>query len=97
MALKRSSLHYNPDFSLPQTKAAMAWLQKIPMTYLVVGSLLLGLAPFTPMPHLVEKLIMLFQGALARPIDIFDLFLHAAFPVMLVIRLLLDARGAKPG
>jgi hypothetical protein len=39
--------------------------------------LLLGLAPFYPQPHLVEKLRMLLDGILKRPIDIFDLCWHA--------------------
>jgi hypothetical protein len=34
------------------------------------------LAPFRPMPHVVEKLLMLKNGVLTRPIDIFDLFYH---------------------
>jgi hypothetical protein len=36
---------------------------------------------------LVEKLRMLFQGTLSRPIDIFDLFYHLAPLVLLGIRL----------
>ena len=34
------------------------------------------LAPFKPMPHVLEKLIMLKNGTLTKPIDIFDLFYH---------------------
>ena len=54
----------------------MKWLDKIPFTMLVMISLMLGLAPFVPEPHVVEKLKMLFDGTLAKPIDIFDLFMH---------------------
>ncbi|MGF1612755.1 MAG: RND transporter [Gammaproteobacteria bacterium] len=66
----------------------MAWLDKIPLWLLVVLSLTLGLAPFYPEPHLWEKLKMLAQGNLTRPIDIFDLLLHAAAPVLLILKLL---------
>lgn len=45
--------------------------------YLVPLALLLGFAPFFPQPHIVEKLRMLFDGTLKKPIDIFDLFWHA--------------------
>lgn len=45
--------------------------------YLVPLALILGFAPFYPQPHIVEKLRMLFDGTLKRPIDIFDLFWHA--------------------
>jgi len=47
---------------------------------------MLGLAPFYPMPHLVEKLMMLFSGTLKRPIDIFDLFFHASPIILLVLK-----------
>ncbi|MBF0272797.1 MAG: hypothetical protein HQL98_12135 [Magnetococcales bacterium] len=43
----------------------------------------LAVAPVVPEPHLIEKIRMLFSGTLSRPIDIFDLFLHAT-PVVLV-------------
>ncbi len=63
------------------------WLDRIPVLALVVGATLLGLAPFTPEPHLWEKLRMLADGVLVRPIDIFDLIMHVSLPVLFVIRL----------
>lgn len=56
----------------------MQILDQIPLTVLVIAALTLGLAPFVPEPHLWEKLKMLAAGTLVRPIDIFDLLLHAA-------------------
>ena len=44
---------------------------------LITGAVLLGLAPFFPQPHLLEKLGMLKSGTLTKPIDIFDLFFHS--------------------
>jgi hypothetical protein len=44
------------------------------------------LAPFSPMPHLVEKLIMLKDGNLTRPADIFDLFFHLFPTILLAIK-----------
>jgi len=61
---------------------------------LIVLALTLGLAPFFPQPHLVEKLRMLFSGTLSRPIDIFDLALHAAPWVLLLYKVVADWRGA---
>ncbi|MBI3574715.1 MAG: RND transporter [Gammaproteobacteria bacterium] len=55
---------------------------------LIAGALLLGLAPFMPEPHLWEKLKMLAAGTLTRPIDIFDLLLHASLPVLLALKLI---------
>ena len=66
----------------------MKWLDKIPLTTLLIVALLLGLAPFTPEPHLWEKLKMLAAGELVKPIDIFDLFLHGTPAVLLVLKLI---------
>ncbi|MFZ0256957.1 MAG: RND transporter [Gammaproteobacteria bacterium] len=66
----------------------MTWLDKIPLSLLIVLSLTLGLAPFFPEPHLWEKLKMLVQGTLTRPLDIFDLILHAAAPLLLILKIL---------
>lgn len=65
----------------------MAWLDRTPLPLLVLATLMLGLAPFLPEPHLWEKLKMLVAGTLVRPIDIFDLILHATPAVLLIIRL----------
>jgi hypothetical protein len=65
----------------------LKWLDRIPLVPLVIGALLLGLAPFYPQPHLVEKLGMLFARTLSRPIDIFDLLLHGSLPVLLILKL----------
>ncbi|HHH49048.1 MAG TPA: RND transporter [Gammaproteobacteria bacterium] len=73
----------------------MKWLDRIPFFPLAVGALLLGLAPFTPQPHLLEKLQMLFSGTLQRPVDIFDLCLHGALPALLLLKTIrwLQTRG----
>lgn len=75
----------------------MGWIDRIPLGTLVVGALLLGLAPFAPEPHLWQKLKMLAAGTLTRPLDIFDLFLHGALPVLLGIRLVRLALGRAAG
>ena len=54
--------------------------------------LLLGLAPFYPQPHIVEKLRMLAGGTLTKPVDIFDLFWHAWPFLLLAYRVFRDAR-----
>lgn len=62
-------------------------LDKLPLSTLLIIGVLLGLAPFQPEPHLVEKLRMLSEGTLTRPIDIFDLFLHASAPLLLLAKI----------
>lgn len=76
----------------------LLWLDKIPLTALVIAAFALGLAPLTPEPHLWEKLKMLANGTLTRPIDVFDLFMHASLPLLLVVRLIrMVHSGNKPG
>jgi hypothetical protein len=57
-------------------KQLLEWVDRAPLAGFLVVALTLGLAPFSPEPHLWEKLKMLYGGELTRPIDIFDLFLH---------------------
>jgi hypothetical protein len=65
-------------------------MQIPPYSILVPVAVLLALAPFVPEPHLVEKLRMLSRGQLSRPLDIFDLFLHGAPLVLLLIKIGID-------
>lgn len=65
------------------------FLARIPFHYAVIFALSLGLAPFVPEPHVVEKLRMLADGTLSRPLDIFDLFLHGAPWVVLLAKIAL--------
>ena len=69
----------------------MRWLDRLPMSLLIGAALLLGLAPFVPEPHLVEKLRMLAGGTLRRPIDIFDLVYHLLPVVLLLLKLVRSA------
>lgn len=66
----------------------MNWLDKIPFLPLLIIALMLGIAPYPsqPMPHLLEKLAMLGQGTLTKPVDIFDLFLHGTPLVLLILK-----------
>jgi hypothetical protein len=59
------------------------FFEQVPWPLVILAALTLGLAPFRP-PHVVEKLQMLFRGTLVRPVDWFDLALHGA-PWLLVI------------
>jgi len=61
-----------------------AFLDKLSYAVIIPLAVLMLLAPFRPMPHALEKLNMLLNGTLSRPIDIFDLFFHLA-PTLLVL------------
>lgn len=58
-----------------------------PILWIVI-CLTLGLAPFTPEPHIWEKIKWIANGGAGmRPIDWFDLFLHGSPWVLLAVSL----------
>ncbi|MES2542781.1 MAG: RND transporter [Pseudomonadota bacterium] len=65
----------------------MAFLDRIPLSILVIAALTLGLAPFVPEPHIWEKLKLLVAGDLVKSVDIFDLLMHATPFVLLAAKL----------
>ena len=69
-------------------------LAQLPWNLVILACLTLGLAPFFPEPHIWEKLKMLASGNLTRPIDIFDLLMHAAPFAVLILKLILGGRAA---
>jgi hypothetical protein len=71
----------------------MAILDQIPLSLIVLACLTLGLAPFFPEPHIWEKLKMLVAGDLVKPVDVFDLLMHAAPFAVLGLKLLRMTRG----
>lgn len=68
------------------------WLERLPWSVVLIACVSLGLAPFAPVPHVVEKLGMLLRGQLVRPIDWFDLVMHGAPWALLVAKAVVVAR-----
>ena len=60
---------------------------------LLIAAVFMSLAPFSPEPHLIQKLRMLADGTLTKPIDIFDLVWHGIWPILLAVRLFRDWRS----
>jgi len=63
-------------------------LNAISWPIVIILCLTLGLAPYTPEPHVWQKFQMLLSGTLTRPIDILDFILHGAPWVLLVIKVI---------
>jgi hypothetical protein len=68
----------------------LEFFDKIPYSILVVIAIFMLLAPFRPMPHVIEKLIMLKNGVLTKPLDIFDLFYHLVPTIILFLKVYRD-------
>lgn len=73
----------------------MNWIDRQPLSLFIIASLTLGLAPFVPEPHLFEKFRMLAAGELSRPIDIFDLLMHGAPWLLLLLKLYRQTQRTK--
>jgi hypothetical protein len=73
------------------------WIDEIPLGFLVLASLFFGLMPFTPEPHVWEKIKLLMAGNLVKPIDIFDLLMHGTPWVLLVVKLWRETRLRQEG
>lgn len=68
-------------------------LDQLSWPLVVIACLTLGLAPFFPEPHIWEKLKMLAAGTLTRPVDIFDLLMHATPFFVAALKLALAGRA----
>jgi len=66
----------------------MQFIDRIPLPFLIIISIMMLGAPFVPEPHLFEKTRMLVSGTLSKPIDIFDLFWHLLPLPLLAIKLI---------
>ena len=64
----------------------MRWIDRIPIFLLILVAAWMAVAPISPEPHLTEKVRMLSQGTLTRPVDIFDLLYHLAPMVLLAVK-----------
>lgn len=71
----------------------MQFIDRFPLWLLVALTLFMLGAPFVPEPHLLEKMRMLSEGTLTRPIDIFDVFWHLLPVALLAIKLARMQRG----
>ena len=77
--------------------------KRIPLPSAILASCTLGLAPFVPEPHIVGKLRWLAGGGVGmQAMDYFDLVLHGAPWVLLLVALLQAAqakfsRGSRTG
>lgn len=71
------------------------FLTQIPYSPLIIAAIFLGLAPFSPAPHVVEKFNMLLNGSLSRPIDLFDLLFHLLPAILLLLKWIADRKMSR--
>ena len=73
----------------------MRFIDRIPFVLLLLATLFMLGAPFVPEPHLVEKMRMLAEGTLTKPLDIFDVFWHLLPATLLAVKIVRLKRGGR--
>ncbi len=53
---------------------------------LLIPAILLGLAPFSPQPHVVEKVTWLLTSQPFRAVDVFDVIFHLSPFVLICLK-----------
>ena len=74
----------------------MQFIDRLPFSLLIVMTVLMLAAPFVPEPHLVEKMRMLAEGTLTKPLDIFDVFWHLLPAILLTVKVVRWKRNKSP-
>jgi hypothetical protein len=65
----------------------MQFIDRLPFPLLIVMTAFMLGAPFVPEPHLIEKMRMLAEGTLTKPLDIFDVFWHLLPATLLTLKI----------
>jgi hypothetical protein len=65
----------------------MQFIDNFPLPLLLILTVFMLGAPFVPEPHLLEKMRMLMEGTLTKPLDIFDVFWHLLPATLLIVKL----------
>ncbi|PIV88322.1 MAG: RND transporter [Hydrogenophilales bacterium CG17_big_fil_post_rev_8_21_14_2_50_63_12] len=72
----------------------MRFIDKLPYSALLIMTVLMLGAPFVPEPHLVEKMRMLMDGTLAKPLDMFDVVWHLLPATLLIVKLVKSRKAS---
>jgi hypothetical protein len=70
----------------------LKFLNKLSYSALILATIFMLLTPISPMPHVVEKILMIKNGTLYKPLDIFDCFFHLSPLILLIIKIIKDNR-----
>jgi len=70
----------------------LKFINKLSYSTLILATIFMLLTPITPMPHVVEKILMIKNGTLYKPLDIFDLIFHLSPLILLIIKIIKDNR-----
>ncbi|MDH3335594.1 MAG: hypothetical protein OEL50_03015 [Rhodospirillaceae bacterium] len=64
-----------------------AFIDRLPTFPTILIGVWMGLAPFIPEPHLVQKFFMAINGVPFKAIDVFDVFMHGGLAILGVLKI----------
>lgn len=70
------------------------YIRQLPWIIVAILCLTVGLTPYSPQPHLIEKLILLTDGQLNAPVDIFDFVMHLSPFILLILKIFLKSKNS---
>ncbi len=71
----------------------LQFIDKLPYPTLIIVALLMLAAPFVSEPHLLEKMRMLMDGTLTKPLDMFDVVWHLLPAILLGVKFVRSRRN----
>ncbi|TKB09322.1 RND transporter [Desulforhopalus sp. IMCC35007] len=69
------------------------YICKIPWSVVLIACATLGLAPYSPEPHLFEKTTLLLRAELRSPLDIFDFLMHLSPFILLLLKIIFKRKN----
>ncbi|MCK4940287.1 MAG: hypothetical protein KAR80_08285 [Rhodospirillaceae bacterium] len=76
-----------------------SFIDNLPTLPTLAIGIWMGLAPFAPEPHLVQKFLMAINGDAFKLIDVFDVFMHGGLGALAGLKIwrILATRGDAAG
>ena len=63
------------------------FIDGLPAFPTIIIGVWMGLAPFMPEPHLVQKFLMAMNGDAFKLIDVFDVFMHGSLGAIAILKI----------
>ena len=64
-----------------------AFIDRMPTLLTILIGVWMGLAPFFPEPHLVQKFFWVMEGHPFKLIDVFDVFMHGGLATLAILKI----------
>jgi len=74
-----------------------AFIDRLPTLPIIIIGVWMGLAPFVPEPHLVQKFLMFVNNDPFKLIDVFDVFMHGGLAALAILKIWREMEKRRDG